>query len=79
MDDFSRGPVTRAVSQALLDAHDPRARSDLLFLESWEMHRPAGVGEILRAQQIRRANPDLVEAIARELRGRKLLVQAIVH
>jgi hypothetical protein len=67
MDDFLRQPVTRAVSLALRDAHDPRARSDLLFLEAWEMHRPASIGETLRAQQIRRANPDLVAAIEREL------------
>jgi hypothetical protein len=67
MDDFLRQPVTRAVSLALRDAHDPRARSDLLFLEAWEIHRPASIGEALRAQQIRRANPDLVIAIEREL------------
>jgi hypothetical protein len=67
MDDFLRQPVTRAVSLALRDAHDPRARSDLLFLEAWEIHRPGSIGEILRAQQIRRANPDLVVAIEREL------------
>jgi hypothetical protein len=69
MDDFLRRPVTRAVTLALRDAHDPRARSDLLFLEAWEMHRPASLGETLRAHQIRRANPDLVEAIEQELKA----------
>lgn len=69
MDDFLRQPVTRAVSMALRDARDPRARSDLLFLEAWEMHRPANLGETLRAHQIRRANPDLVEAIEQELKA----------
>ena len=70
MDDFlTRQPVTRAVSLALRDAGDPRARSDLLFLEAWEMHRPANLGATLRASQIRRANPDLAAAIARELKA----------
>ena len=70
MDDFlERQPVTRAVSLALRDAQDPRVRSDLLFLEAWEMHRPANLAATLRASQIRRANPDLVEAIERELKA----------
>jgi hypothetical protein len=70
MDDFvQRQPVTLAVSLALRDARDPRVRSDLLFLEAWEMHRPANLAATLRASQIRRANPDLVEAIERELKA----------
>jgi hypothetical protein len=70
MDDFlTRQPVTRAVSVALRDAHDARSRADLLFLEAWEMHRPADLAASLRASQIRRANPDLVEAIERELKA----------
>jgi hypothetical protein len=39
----------------------------LLFLEAWEIRRPSSIGEALRAQQIRRANPDLVAAIEQEL------------
>jgi hypothetical protein len=69
MADFPRQPVTRAVSLALRDAHDPRAWSDLLFLEAWELHRPANLAATLRASQIRRANPGLVAAIERELKG----------
>jgi hypothetical protein len=69
MNDFPRQPVTRAVSLALRDVHDPRARSDLLFLEAWEMHRPSNLGATLRANQIRRANPALVAEIERELRA----------
>jgi len=61
-------PVTRAVSLALLTANDPRIRSDLLFLEAWEISRPKDLGATLRANQIRRANPDLVAAIERELK-----------
>ena len=69
MDDFlTRQPVTRAVSLALRDARDPWARSDLLFLEDWEMQRPATLGATLRAGQIRRANPGLAAEIERELK-----------
>jgi len=68
MDDLSRRqPVTKAVSLALRNERDPRARSDLLFLEAWEMRRPADLAATLRASQIRRANPGLVVAIEREL------------
>ena len=70
MDDFlQRQPITLAVSLALQETHDPRVRSDLLFLEAWEMHRPTNLAATLRASQIRRANPDLVEAIERELKA----------
>lgn len=69
MDDFAGQPVTRAVSVALREARDPRARSDLLFLEAWEMHRPANLAATLRASQIRRANPGLVAAIEQELKA----------
>jgi hypothetical protein len=73
MEDFlqRQQPMTLAVSLALQEAHDPRVRSDLLFLEAWEMHRPANLAATLRASQIRRANPDLVEAIERELKAAK--------
>jgi hypothetical protein len=67
MHDFQRQPITQAVFLALRNTHDPRIRSDLLFLEAWEIDRPSNLGETLRAHQIRRANPDLVEAIEREL------------
>ena len=69
MDDFPRQPLTRAVSLALRDERDPGARSDLLFLEAWQMHRPANLAATLRASQIRRANPGLVAAIDRELKA----------
>ncbi len=68
MDDETRDPVTRAVSLALRDEHDPRARSDLLFLEAWEIRRPSDLAATLRASQIRRANPGLVAEIERELK-----------
>ena len=68
MDDFERQPITRAVSLALRDMADPRARSDLLFLEEWELRRTANPGAVLRIGQIRRANPALAAAVARELK-----------
>jgi hypothetical protein len=68
MQGIERQPVTRAVSLALLAANDPGTRSDLLFLEAWEISRPENLGATLRASQIRRANPDLVAAIERELK-----------
>jgi hypothetical protein len=52
----------------LRDAHDARTRSDLLFLEAWEIDPPANLGATLRAGQIRRANPGLVAAIEQELK-----------
>jgi hypothetical protein len=69
MDDTHQQPVTRAVSLALRGAHDAMTRSDLLFLEAWEINRSSNLGAALRAGQIRRANPDLVAAIERELRA----------
>jgi hypothetical protein len=70
MENFlQRQPVTLAVSLALQEIQDPGVRSDLLFLEAWEMHRPANLAATLRASQIRRANPDLVAAIERELKA----------
>jgi hypothetical protein len=72
MDDLLQcQPITLAVSLALSETLDPRVRSDLLFLEAWEMHRPADLAATLRASQIRRANPGLVEAIERELKAAK--------
>jgi hypothetical protein len=67
MQAIEQQPVTRAVTRVLLTVSDPITRSDLLFLEAWEIHRPRDLGATLRATQIRRANPDLVAAIEREL------------
>jgi hypothetical protein len=67
MQAIEQQPVTRAVARVLLTVSDPITRSDLLFLEAWEIHRPRDLGATLRATQIRRANPDLVAAIEREL------------
>jgi hypothetical protein len=68
-DALGKQPVTRALSVALREAHDPTARSDLLFLEAWEMRRSPDLAATLRASQIRRANPGLAAAIERELKA----------
>ena len=68
MNDTQRQPVTRAVSRALQVAADPRTREDLLFLEAWELRPAPDLGTTLRANQIRRANPELAKAIERELK-----------
>ena len=69
MDIAQRQPVTRAVEAALRDRHDPATRADLLFLENWRTHGPSGIAAVLRAGQLRRANPVLAAAIDRELAG----------
>ena len=45
------------------DMNDPGTRSDILFLAEWERDRPSNLGALLRAGQIRRANPALAEAM----------------
>ena len=68
MQEIEQQPATRAVSLALLKTNDPRMRSDLLFLEAWEMHPSSNLGMTLKASQIRQANPDLAAAIDAELK-----------
>jgi hypothetical protein len=41
--------------------------ADLLFLEAWEARLAHGIAAILRARQIRRANPTLAGGIRSEL------------
>jgi hypothetical protein len=61
------GPRTAAVRRALQDAHCDAAIADLLFLESWEASPTPEVGAVLRVAQIRRANPELAQAVRGEL------------
>lgn len=65
---FSRLPRTQAVRRALRSASGPEAAADLLFLESWEMNGRGALADLLRAGQIRRANPSLVAEIEAELK-----------
>lgn len=62
---------TRAVQEALEQQADLAYVEDLLFLEAWESEPVPGAGTALRVAQIRRANPELAEAIRRELGMRR--------
>ncbi len=62
-------PVTSALQGAMPAIRDRTARDDLLFLERWEMAPLEGIGPALRVQQIRRANPELADAIRAEVTG----------
>lgn len=60
-------PVTAVLQNALPRIRDHSAQADLLFLERWEMAPQSGTALALRVQQIRRANPELAEAIRAEV------------
>jgi hypothetical protein len=64
-----RPPFTSAVKQALQGVNNSQIEADLLFFEAWEMHPSAHLGAALRANQIRRANPNLAAAIDAELKA----------
>jgi hypothetical protein len=59
---------TEAIRRALRANPDQHSVEDLLFLESWESTRADDVAAILRARQIRRANPGLITEIREERR-----------
>jgi hypothetical protein len=63
-------PRTEAVRRALRQVSDQAAAADLLFLEHWETARGCDIAAILRASQIRRANPVLAAEIHAELTRR---------
>ena len=60
-------PCTAALQSALPAIRDHTARTDLLFLERWELCPQPGTALALRVQQIRRANPGLAAAIRAEI------------
>ena len=64
-------PRTTAVRRALERARCDAAVADLLFLEAWEASPSPEVAAVLRVAQIRRANPELANAIRGELAERK--------
>jgi hypothetical protein len=64
-------PRTAAVRRALERVHSDAAISDLLFLETWEASPTPEVAAVLRVAQIRRANPQLADAVRDELAERK--------
>jgi hypothetical protein len=69
--DSRSGPRTAAVRHALQRAHCDATIADLLFLEAWEAAPSSEVAAVLRVAQIRRANPELAEAVRGELAERK--------
>lgn len=60
-------PLTAVLQNTLPRVHDRSAKADLLFLERWEMAPQPGTALALRVQQIRRANPELANAIRAEV------------
>lgn len=64
------GPRTEALRRALQQVRDDAAAADLMFLEEWQTQRHPDIASILRASQIRRANPQLAAAIHAELNRR---------
>ena len=62
---------TAAVRRALALACCDAAVADLLFLETWEASPTPDVAAVLRVAQIRRANPDLAQAVRSELAALK--------
>jgi hypothetical protein len=60
-------PMTMAVREVMRSANNPAMLADLLFLERWEAMPSPGMGSVLRAAQIRRANPDLAAKVRREV------------
>jgi hypothetical protein len=60
-----------AVRHALERVRGDSAVADLLFLEAWEASPTPEVAAVLRVAQIRRANPELAEAVRGELSQRK--------
>jgi hypothetical protein len=64
-------PRTAAVRRALDGVRCDAAVADLLFLEAWEASPTGEVAAVLRVAQIRRANPELADAVRVELEERK--------
>jgi hypothetical protein len=63
--------LTAAVRRALDHARCDAAVADLLFLEAWEASPSHEVAAVLRVAQIRRANPELADAVRIELAERR--------
>ena len=63
-------PRTEAVRRALRQVSDEAAAADLLFLEHWETARGSDIAAMLRASQIRRANPAFAAEVHDELMRR---------
>ena len=58
---------TETIARALAGTHSHTASEDYLFLEAWERAASLNLASLLRAAQIRRANPELAAALRAEL------------
>ena len=71
--DYLAPPRTATIARALAGTRSHTASDDLLFLEAWERGASTDLSAMLRAAQIRRANPALAaELRAEPSRGRPL-------
>lgn len=68
-------PLTRAARRALRGMNSAQAADDLRFLENWDTAESQSLGAILRAGQIRRANPGLAAEIAAELAAEPIRIR----
>jgi hypothetical protein len=67
-------PQTQAVRKALQTAKDDTAVADLLFLEAWQLAGTAHLASMLRARQIRRANPELSDEMHTEINQSRRMI-----
>jgi hypothetical protein len=67
---YATAPHTATLQHVLSETHNQRATDDFLFLERWEICPLPGSAAAQRVSQIRRANPELVTEIRRELAER---------
>lgn len=73
LDDYLAPPHTATIERALANTSSHTASDDFLFLEAWERRASPDLSALLRAGQIRRANPALAAELRAELsRGRPL-------
>ena len=71
MNDIDDWQADEAVRRIFPGVNNSPEQSDLLFLATWERRHPANLGAVLRAGQIRRANPELAAAVNKALKRAK--------
>lgn len=67
--DAAATPRTQAARRAVQSLNDGAA-DDLRFMENWQRQESPSLGAMLRARQIRRANPILAAEIEAEVNRR---------
>ncbi|QNT77637.1 hypothetical protein [Entomobacter blattae] len=61
-------PKTHAARKAMA-THGKNMAADLVFLEHWESTPVPTTSSLLRALQIKKANPELMQAISNEIKA----------